>query len=174
MCIGNLVVKIYRWATEMVTERPETRGLSAEPAFGLIIWATGGEGARRNGHGEPDGRYPQLPGCGSPPPGRGERTFYWPFEPSDDHIGNFLSVFESEGYQRCEHGKPENGHDKVVLFLNEWGTVKHVALQPGGADHWLSKLGGWYDIKHENVDAVSGSVYGWPGTYLSRPSGGIG
>ena len=91
-----------------------------------------------------------------------------PLKPSEGQIGDFLTVFESEGYQRCEHGEPEDGLDKADIFLNDWGAMKHIAFQPRGADHWLSKLGEWYDIKHEKVDAVGGSLYGWPDIYLSR------
>lgn len=107
-------------------------------------------------------------------PRRGGTGEYWPFEPLDDHIGNFVAVFRSEGFHRCEHGQPENGFDKVALFVNDWGLVVHIAFQPGGTDCWLSKLGEMYDIKHEKVDAVGGSMYGWPAIYLSHPSGGVG
>ena len=101
----------------------------------------------------------------------GAAGFYWPFEPTGDQIGDFLTLFESEGYVRCEHGESEDGLIKVAIFLNDWGAVKHIAFQPTAADHWLSKLGESYDIKHEKVDAVGGSLYGWPCIYLSRPSG---
>ena len=106
----------------------------------------------------------------TPMKGESQEVGYWPFEPMEDHLANFLAVFESEGYRQCEHGEPEGGFDKVALFVNDWGLVDHVAFQPGGADHWLSKLGEGYDIKHEKVDAVSGSLYGWPGVFLRRPT----
>ena len=106
----------------------------------------------------------------SPIKGGNERGFYWPLEPSDDHVANFLAVFKLEGYRRCDHGEPEDGFDKAALFINEWGDVSHVAFQPEGIGYWLSKLGKWYDIKHEKVDAVSGSLYGWPEVFLSRPA----
>lgn len=58
-------------------------------------------------------------------PRRGEagEDSFWPFEPSGDHIDNFIAVFRSVGYQQCEHGEPEDGLDKVALFVNEWGRV---------------------------------------------------
>ncbi|MXX01849.1 MAG: hypothetical protein F4Z79_09590 [Acidimicrobiia bacterium] len=99
-----------------------------------------------------------------------EEEVYWPFASSDDHVANFLTVFESEGYRRCEHGETEDGLEKVALFVTDWGLVGHVAFQPGGTGHWLSKLGKWYDIRHEKVDAVGCSLYGWPEVFLSRPS----
>ena len=106
----------------------------------------------------------------SPTKDSNEGEVYWPLELMDDHVANFLAVFELEGYQQCEHGEPEDGFDKVALFINEWGDVSHVAFQPGGTDHWLSKLGKWHDIRHEKVDAVSGRLYGWPDVFLSRPA----
>lgn len=106
----------------------------------------------------------------APTKGETAEHSYWPFEPLEDHLSNFLAVFESEGYRQCEHEKPEEGLDKVAIFLNDWGLVAHVAFQPAGADYWLSKLCEGYDIKHEKVDAVSGSLYGWPDIFLSRPS----
>ena len=106
----------------------------------------------------------------SPIKGDNERGFYWPFEPMDDHFANCMAVFKLEGYKQCDHGAPEDGFDKVALFISDWGDVSHVAFQPEGTDHWLSKLGEWYDIRHEKVDAVSGSLYGWPGIFLSRPA----
>lgn len=106
----------------------------------------------------------------SPEKGDTDEEFYWPFDPFDDHAANFLAVFEARGYERCDHGEPEGGFEKVALFTNEWGLVSHVAFQPGGSDYWLSKLGEWYDIRHEKVDAVSGPLYGWPEIYLRRPA----
>ena len=106
----------------------------------------------------------------SPIKGDNEEEVYWHLEPLGDYVANFPAVFEAEGYRRCDHGEPEDGLSKVALFINDWGLVSHVAFQPGGIDHWLSKLGKGYDIKHEKVDAVSGSLYGWPEVFLSRPA----
>jgi hypothetical protein len=64
----------------------------------------------------------------------------------------------------------EPGYEKVALFALG-GSVKHAARQlPDG--RWTSKMGRDIDIRHDEVDGVSGPFYGDVVLYLRRRIGG--
>lgn len=95
--------------------------------------------------------------------------FFWPLPILENQADNFFALFESVGYEQCEHGEPEEGFEKLALFFDDWGRVTHTAFQRDGESHWVSKLGRSFDIRHDRVDAVGGHLYGWPEAYFSRP-----
>lgn len=90
--------------------------------------------------------------------------YHWPpgliREPlGKETIENFIKAFQSEGYEKCDNGKFENGFEKIALYVNDKDVPKHAARSlPNGA--WTSKMGDYEDIEHEKLHAVSGKNYG--------------
>lgn len=102
-------------------------------------------------------------------PDSGYLYSYWP-SGVDRGIScaSFVAAFATLGYVSCEHEALEDGFEKVALYVNDSDVPTHMARQlEDGA--WTSKLGNWYDIRHEAVDGVSGKSYGRVRTFLKRP-----
>jgi hypothetical protein len=101
------------------------------------------------------------------------KNYYWPdgFPKKDgsdiDDLQNFLDVFESFGYSRCDDGVYEAGYEKIVMYIKN-RSVEHMARQkPNG--NWTSKLGQFYhDIEHTSVEAVDSPYYGKEKIFLRR------
>ena len=59
------------------------------------------------------------------------------------------------GYEPCRDGSPEEGFEKMALYLNNQ-KVTHAARQlPSGA--WTGKLGAMEDVEHSTLGALNGS-----------------
>lgn len=102
-------------------------------------------------------------------PGRAERpTRYWPENaPHAETVAAFVAAYSSVGYASCKDGTYEAGFEKIAIFINSKGVVKHAARQLDDK-YWTSKMGGNEDIRHE-LKAVAGSKYGHPKAFLKRP-----
>ena len=101
------------------------------------------------------------------------RGYYWPKGvPRIETVGSFEEAFRTLGYRECRDGYLEDGVEKIALFAKcEDRMLKptHAARQmPDGS--WTSKLGTLEDIRHENLDDVSGPRYGVPVKFMSRKS----
>ncbi len=65
-------------------------------------------------------------------------------------VETFITLFESQGFERCEIEGAEAGFEKIALFVED-AYFTHVARQlPSG--RWTSKLGNDVDIEHELRD----------------------
>lgn len=95
---------------------------------------------------------------------------YWPTGNPTVALWNFEEAFASIGYEVCSNGDLEPGYEKVALYVDRNGTPRHAARQAGDGA-WLSKLGPDIDIRHMDVDGVSGDRYGRPVRYMRRPTG---
>lgn len=94
---------------------------------------------------------------------------FWPTgaEPGET-IAHLIAVFRLEGYEVCENGDLEAGHEKLALFADDDGEWQHAARQlPDG--QWTSKMGELEDITHSHLDAVVSTDYGRVACYLRRP-----
>jgi len=93
---------------------------------------------------------------------------YWP--PEIDRVcsvESFVKAFSLQGYQVCANGDPEDGFEKVVIYVDALEIPQHMARQlPGG--QWTSKLGQAEDIEHVNLGCLAGGIYGQPAVYLMR------
>jgi len=100
--------------------------------------------------------------------------FFWPNglprEPlNKETIANFVKAFESEGFERCDDGKFENGFEKIAIYVNNFDVPKHAARSlPNGA--WSSKLGDDEDIEHETLKVLEGRQYGKAKYFMRRPN----
>ena len=76
---------------------------------------------------------------------------YWPAGfPRSLEVETFITLFESQGFERCEIEGAEAGFEKIALFVED-AYFTHVARQlPSG--RWTSKLGNDVDIEHELRD----------------------
>ena len=95
---------------------------------------------------------------------------YWP-SGVDRRLScaSFVTAFATLGYAPCKNGTLEDGLEKVALYVDESGVPTHMARQlEDGA--WTSKLGNWYDIRHEAVDGICGKNYGRVWSFLKRPN----
>ena len=91
--------------------------------------------------------------------------------PTRRSLEAFVAAFESQGYEVCPDGQFEPGFEKVALFvtLSDGGTMEptHAAIQLGNGE-WSSKLGPFEDIRHPDLESVSGPIYGHPTKFLRR------
>jgi hypothetical protein len=93
----------------------------------------------------------------------------WPHHPITvtDGIPNFVARFEKLGYKRCRSGRPSRRFEKIALYVNYDGLVKHAARSlPDGT--WTSKLGGGEDIEHKTPQCVESVRYGEARVFLKR------
>ena len=102
--------------------------------------------------------------------------FYWPKglptfpnRPNDvaESVDNFIAAFEREGYKVCKGGKFHSSYEKVAIYANNLGRVKHAArLLDTGV--WSSKLGEYEDIEHTTPECIEGRSYGYVKVFLRR------
>jgi hypothetical protein len=102
--------------------------------------------------------------------------FYWPKglptfpnKPNDiaESVDNFIAAFEREGYKVCKNGRFHPRYEKVAIYANKLGRVKHAArLLTTGA--WSSKLGEHEDIEHKTSECIEGKSYGYVKVFLRR------
>lgn len=78
---------------------------------------------------------------------------FWPDGvPREEKLDAFIQAYETEHYELCGDGNPEDGYEKVVIYVKD-GKPTHAAKQtPDGK--WKSKLGRWEDIEHNSVEAL--------------------
>lgn len=88
--------------------------------------------------------------------------------PNENTEANFRSFFFSRGF-KLTHSYVALGKTGVALYVNEIGSVCHVAHRPATSIHWHHKLGEDIDIVAP-LEALEGETYGKVGTLLSSPS----
>jgi hypothetical protein len=82
-------------------------------------------------------------------------------------LDSYAEAFGVLGFEVCEDPAFEAGWEKVAIFAVADGVPTHAARQlPDGT--WTSKLGKLEDIKHPDLDQVSGTAYGRPVVILRR------
>ena len=68
-------------------------------------------------------------------------------------------AFRTLGYEVCENERLETGFEKIAIYAEIDGELKHAARQLESG-RWTSKLGGWEDIEHSTLAALEGKEYG--------------
>ncbi|HET6882740.1 MAG TPA: hypothetical protein VFI31_21410 [Pirellulales bacterium] len=94
--------------------------------------------------------------------------YYWP--PGADQGDGpeaLQSCFAQIGYESCDDGNPEDGFEKVALYVDSDGMWSHAAkLEADG--EWASKLGEIEDIRHQSEHCFENSLYGNVFGYMRR------
>lgn len=97
-----------------------------------------------------------------------EDQYYWPEEALREYtVRAYAEAFLSIGFEICHEVTWEEGLEKVAIFADANDMPTHAARQlVGGA--WTSKLGQAEDIRHMELEHVSGVYYGDPVLILQR------
>lgn len=98
----------------------------------------------------------------------GFRT-YWPQGvPRQETIRAYELALATKGFRRCPDGTPEDGYEKVALYVAPGDRPKHAARRRLDDGRWASKCGPHEDIAHNTLKAVEGTLYGKPRLYFRR------
>ena len=94
--------------------------------------------------------------------------YYWPKGiQRSDTIDRLISVFNQLGYTDCGLDDTlENGFEKVAIY-GDSGVYEHACKQLDNGT-WTSKLGSDEDISHDNLDSLTGDLYGQVVCILKR------
>jgi len=79
----------------------------------------------------------------------------------------FIQAYQTRRYHVCGGGLQERGYEKIVIYADGIGIVRHAARQISDG-RWLSKLGDEEDIIHETPQSLASPDYGQPVCYLRR------
>jgi hypothetical protein len=98
----------------------------------------------------------------------GSDSTYWPEGVLRElTLEAFRQAFATLGYVACAGEALEAGFERVAVFANEQGVLKHAARQrPSGS--WTSKPGKMEDIDHALHD-LEGTLYGSVVLVMKRP-----
>jgi hypothetical protein len=120
----------------------------AQPDYNCIAWAAGDDS--RWWEPDPFGQY------------------YWPEGVRRQYtLEAYAEAFQDLGFVECQDVVLEVGIEKVAIYADLNGGPTHAARQLNDGT-WTSKLGRREDIKHRDLDHVSGSYYGNPALILQR------
>jgi hypothetical protein len=94
---------------------------------------------------------------------------YWPPGiPLLNTISAYMAAYETIGYAECEGPEPEEGMEKIALYVNPHEEPGHAARQlPSGT--WTSRLGAANDIEHGAPEGVENLMFGRAVRFMKRP-----
>ena len=78
----------------------------------------------------------------------------------------YIEAFRTAGFELCDDPLREDGQEKIAIYTTR-GDPEHAARQLRNGN-WTSKLGGYEDIEHINLDCLNGPLYGHHTTYMKR------
>src|SRR6266436_5637431 len=79
--------------------------------------------------------------------------------PREVTLHAFVAAYRTLGYEPCASWELESGFQKVAIFTDNQGRPTHAARQLESGS-WTSKLGQQHDIRHDDLEGVSGIQYG--------------
>jgi hypothetical protein len=85
----------------------------------------------------------------------------------DRFPATYINFFKSHGFFECNNGNLEDNTEKICIYTDADGLLTHVSLQLANGQ-WISKMGDYEDIKHENEAVISGGLYGNYRSYMKR------
>jgi hypothetical protein len=92
---------------------------------------------------------------------------FWPSSvPRECTLTRFQEAFALLGYELALGLAPEEGVEKVVIYVDATGVPTHAARQVE-TGRWASKLGRFVDIEHDSPEDV-GPLYGRVGLVMAR------
>lgn len=94
--------------------------------------------------------------------------YYWPASaPRNYTLDAFEAAFRTRGFDVCETQDLEPGWERTAFFAKDGVFTTHAARQLEDGT-WTSKLGKGEDISHDDLDQISGQVYGKPARFMRR------
>jgi hypothetical protein len=97
---------------------------------------------------------------------------YWPDGISkEEKIEVFIEAYQTIGYEICKTSTFEKEYEKIAIYtkiIDGKSVPTHAARQLSDGK-WTSKLGEAEDIEHNDLNAISGSVYGCAVCFMKRP-----
>jgi hypothetical protein len=93
--------------------------------------------------------------------------YYWPIALRAYTVPAFTQAYQTRHYEVCADGLREHGYEKIVIYADDSGIVRHAARQISDG-RWLSKLGYVEDIIHETPQSLASPTYGQPVCYMKR------
>jgi hypothetical protein len=81
--------------------------------------------------------------------------YYWPPPtiPRAYSVSAFIQAYQTHHYEVCGDGLQERGYEKIVIYADGFGIVRHAARQISDG-RWLSKLEDAEDIIHETPQSA--------------------
>lgn len=100
-------------------------------------------------------------------------SYFWPeAAPRQYTLQAYVEAFMCIGFELCQDAALEAGWEKIAIFASADGRPTHAARQLLDGT-WTSKLGRLEDIRHLELDHVSGTDYGRPVRFLRRRRAGF-
>ena len=131
---------------------------ATEPCYNCLAWAAGDTN-----------RY-WSPVPGERDPSRTVELYeeYWPpCVPPENTLEAWSKALATAGFTPCATPYPEDGFEKLAIYLDEARVPQHVARQlPNGK--WTSKLGDDLDLEHNSLRALEGDCYGSATAFMKR------
>ena len=86
----------------------------------------------------------------------------------DQSVQKYITFFQEKGFVACEDNDLEQGIQKICIYTDGNNIFTHVCLQLVNG-LWASKVGEYEDIKHDDLESLSGTFYGVPTVIMKRP-----
>src|SRR5437868_7127994 len=84
---------------------------------------------------------------------------FWPDGvPREETVAAFVAAFRTRQYVPCNGPEPEDGFEKIALYMGEDGTPTHAARQLPASGIWTIKLGDWEDIEHKALTSLESEL----------------
>jgi hypothetical protein len=94
---------------------------------------------------------------------------YWPKgAPDQNTVRSHELALGINGYRPCNTDAPEDGFEKIALYVDANGRPTHWARQQASGV-WTSKLSQEEDIDHTTLKAIEDSHYGKARYFFKRP-----
>lgn len=94
--------------------------------------------------------------------------YFWPDGiPREYSLDAYVNAYETVGYTVCQCPEPEEGYEKIAIYVNPNGKPTHAARQLGSGS-WTSKLGELEDIEHHDLEGLHGQAYGTVAVFMQR------
>lgn len=91
---------------------------------------------------------------------------YWPINYKDDSLDGYITMFRAMGFERCSTDEPEEGYEKIAIYVDRDGGFSHVARQID-LEYWTSKCGQADDIFHY-LKSLEGDLFGNVKVFMKR------
>lgn len=80
---------------------------------------------------------------------------FWPDDvPKEETLEAYIQIYSQLGYEVCDSGSPEEGYQKIAIYVEDDETPSHAARYNQKTGKWASKLGTFQDVEHELAERL--------------------